>query len=252
MKKYILILAIIFCGTVANGQKLQEDELSKANAYYNDSKYDSALIVYNRIIDEGYYSPSLFYNMGNTYFKMRNIPMAIYYYERSLKLEPKNEDAINNLAISNALITDKIEPLPVFFLTKAWKNISNIFTANEWVVFSIVVFTLLLIAVFTYITARTKALKKHMFFTSAILLILFTLCTIISAQKSSYIKSNNEGIVIKSTITLKSSPSSSGVDLFVLHEGTKVEISETESGWDKIKIADGSIGWLPEDALLRF
>jgi len=252
MKRYILVLAVLLSGITANGQKLQEDEFAKANAYYNDSKYDSALIVYNRITEEGYMSSSLFYNMGNSYFKMRNIPMAIYYYERSLKLDPGNEDAKSNLAITNALITDKIEPLPVFFITKAWRNVSNIFTADEWVVFSIILLALLLISTFIYIIARTKVLKKNMFFTGVILLIFFVLSVIISAQKSKYIKSNDEGIVIRPTITLKSSPSASGVDLFVLHEGTKVEISESESGWNKIRIADGSIGWLPEDALVRF
>lgn len=252
MKKYILVLAIMICGAVANGQKLQEDEFAKANAYYNDSKYDSALIIYNRILDEGFNSSQLYYNMGNTYFKMRNIPMAILYYEKSLKIDPRNEDAKKNIEIANALITDKIEPLPVFFMTRWWRNTGNILSADGWTVFSIIVFVVLLLALFLYFTARTKTVKKSMFFTTIIAVVLFITSTIFAANKSKYIRTLDEAIIIKPTITVKSSPSSSGVDLFVLHEGTKVEIEESEESWSKIKVADGSVGWLTEDALVRF
>jgi len=252
MKRYILILAIIFCGAVANGQKLQEDAFAKANAYYNNSQYDSALIVYNKICGEGYVSTPLLYNMGNTYFKMRNFPMSIYYYEKALKLDPNNEDVKNNLAIVNALIIDKIEPLPTFFMTRWWRSMGNILTADRWAVASIIIFAALLLTVFLYLTARSKGMKKSMFFVGIFTLLLCVLSVIFAAQKSSYMKSDNEAIIMKPTITAKSSPSSSGVDLFVLHEGTKVEIKESEDNWNKIRMADGSVGWLPDDALLRF
>ncbi|MCQ2322082.1 MAG: hypothetical protein MJZ47_00515 [Bacteroidales bacterium] len=252
MKRYILILAMGFACMLANGQKLQKDEFAKANAYYNDSKYDSAMITYNRIIDEGYVSAQLYYNIGNTYFKLRNIPMSIYYYECALKHEPNNKDIKNNLSVANALITDKIEPLPVFFMTRWWRNAGNILSADGWATCSIIVFAILLTALFLYITARTKAAKKSMFFTTLVALVIFVASVVFAANKSRYMKSNDEAIIMKPTITVKSSPSSSGVDLFVLHEGTKVEIEENEGNWNKIKIADGSVGWLPEDAMLRF
>lgn len=252
MKRYILVLAIGFACLFANGQKIQEDEFAKADAYYNDSKYDSALIVYNRIIDEGYFSAQLYYNIGNTYFKMRNVSMSIYYYERALKYEPCNQDIINNLSIANALITDKIEPLPEFFMAKWWRNVGNMFSADGWAICSIIVFAILMTALFLYLTARTKALKKSMFFTALLAIVLCVISVIFAVNKSRYMKSNNEAIIMKPTITVKSSPSSSGVDLFVLHEGTKVEIEESEGSWDKIRLADGSVGWLPEDTMLRF
>ena len=116
----------------------------------------------------------------------------------------------------------------------------------------IIIFAVLLIAVFLYFTARTKGLKKSMFFIGVFTLVFFVLSVSFAAQKSNYMKSNNEAIIMKPTITVKSSPSSSGVDLFVLHEGSKVEIKETEDNWSKIRMADGSVGWLPEDALMRF
>jgi len=54
------------------------------------------------------------------------------------------------------------------------------------------------------------------------------------------------------TVTVKSSPSEASVDLFVLHEGTKVALLDEADGWCKIKIANGSVGWLQADFMRPF
>ena len=94
----------------SEAQTIQEQAFMQANHYYNESRYDSALVIYKSIIDEGYTSVPLLYNMGNTYFKLKDYPMAILNYEKALKTDPTNEEVKENLSIANALITDKIEP----------------------------------------------------------------------------------------------------------------------------------------------
>lgn len=229
-----------------------EDLMKRANALYNENAYDSAATVYKNILDQGYSSASLYYNLGNTYYKLRNYPLAIYYYEKSLKLEPNNEDTKHNIEIANLFITDKIEAVPDLFIKTWWNKLSNMFNANTWATISLVLLCIVLIIIFFYITARTRTLKKSMFF-SGLVMIILTICSFcISTQKYNYIKSNQEGIVITPTITTKSSPSSSSVDLFVLHEGTKVKILDKTDKWEKIKIANGSIGWLPSSAIIKY
>ena len=105
---------------------------------------------------------------------------------------------------------------------------------------------------FGYFTARTKRTRKITFFTGILALILVICSLIFASQKHKYINEHNEAIVMTPTITVKSSPSSSGVDLFVLHEGTKVEIIDNADKWDKIKIADGSVGWMPSTASIKY
>ena len=233
-------------------QTIQDQEFAKANYYYNESRYDTAVVIYERIMEEGYVSAPLLYNIGNTYFKMRNYPMAILNYEKALKLDPTNDEIKQNLAIANALITDKIEPMPVFFMTKWWRNIGNLLSANGWASTTLKLFGLLLVLLFIYFTARTKGVRKATFFSSILVIILFVCSIIFAYQKYNYINEHNEAIVMTPTITVKSSPSSSGVDLFVLHEGTKVEIMDNADKWDKIKIADGSVGWMPSSASIKY
>ena len=100
-----------------------EELLAKANTLYNESAYDSAAVVYESIINKGYSSATLFYNLGNTYYKIGNYPLAIYYYEKSLKLDPKNEDTKHNIEIAQAFISDKIESVPEFLLKHNFWNI---------------------------------------------------------------------------------------------------------------------------------
>lgn len=252
MKRAYILLVFVIASIGMMAQSIQDQKFAKANYYYNESRYDTAIIIYERIMEEGFVSAPLLYNIGNTYFKMRNYPMAILYYEKALKLDPTNKEIKQNLAIANALITDKIEPMPVFFLTKWWRNIGNQLSANGWAGASLKLFGLLLILLFVYFTARTRGVRKASFFTSILVIILFVCSLIFAYQKHQYLNEQNEAIVMMPTITVKSSPSSSGVDLFVLHEGTKVEIMDKADNWDKIKIADGSVGWMPSSASIKY
>lgn len=252
MKRAYILLVFVIASIGMMAQSIQDQKFAKANYYYNESRYDTAVIIYERIMEEGFVSAPLLYNIGNTYFKMRNYPMAILYYEKALKLDPTNKEIKQNLAIANALITDKIEPMPVFFLTKWWRNIGNQLSANGWAGASLKLFGLLLILLFVYFTARTRGVRKASFFTSILVIILFVCSLIFAYQKHQYLNEQNEAIVMTPTITVKSSPSSSGVDLFVLHEGTKVEIMDKADNWDKVKIADGSVGWMPSSASIKY
>ena len=252
MKRAYILLFFVIASMGMMAQTIQDQEFAKANYYYNESRYDTAVVIYERIMEEGYVSAPLLYNIGNTYFKMRNYPMAILNYEKALKLDPTNDEIKQNLAIANALITDKIEPMPVFFMTKWWRNIGNLLSANGWASTTLKLFGLLLVLLFIYFTARTKGVRKATFFSSILVIILFVCSIIFAYQKYNYINEHNEAIVMTPTITVKSSPSSSGVDLFVLHEGTKVEIMDNADKWDKIKIADGSVGWMPSSASIKY
>ena len=235
----------------AKAQK-PEELLTKANSLYNENAFDSALVVYKSIVDQGYSSATLYYNIGNTYYKLRNYPLAIYYYEKSLKLEPNNEDTQHNIEIAKLFLTDKIESVPELFIKTWWNNLSDAFTINTWAIITLVLIGISLTCIFFYITAKTRSLRKSMFFSGIIMIVLLICSLSISVNKYNYMNSYDEGIIISPTITIKSSPSASSVDLFVLHEGSKVKILDNTDGWDKIKIANGSIGWLPDSSVIKY
>ena len=225
----------------------------QANAAYNAGNYDSAMALYGKIVDMDMESVPLYFNMGNACYKKHDYPMAIYYYEKALKLDPSNEEVQANLAIANRAIVDKIEPVPQSFIVKGWRGLRSSLSGDQWAWCSVALFALLLVSVFLFVRSRRVGLRKLGFFTGIVFVLALTLSVVFAAQLKQASERQDQAIVTTPTVTVKSSPSDASVDLFVLHEGTKVDIIETTSeGWSKIRIANGSVGWLTTDSMLPF
>lgn len=252
MKRYTLLILLSLFALVGNAQESTEAWFEEANAAYNMNRYDTAIILYEKILANEVESVPLYFNLGNAYYKTRAYPMAIYYYEKALKLDPSNEEVQTNLVIANRAIVDKIEPVPESFIVKAWHNVRACFSGDQWAWCSIVFFALLLVAVFLFLRSRKVSLRKLGFFGGIVFLVAFGLSVAFAAQLKQASEKQDKSILMSPTVTVKSSPSETSVDLFVLHEGTKVSVLETVNGWSKIKIANGSVGWLPEDSMRTF
>ena len=178
--------------------------------------------------------------------------MAIYYYEKALKLDPSNEEVQTNLAIANHAIVDKIEPVPQSFIVKGWRNVRASLSGDQWSWCSIVFFAMLLVSLFLFLRSRKIGVRKLGFFAGIVFLLAFVLSVVFAAQLKHASETQDQAIIMAPTVTVKSSPSEASVDLFVLHEGTKVTVLESSNGWNNIRIANGSVGWLEVDKMLSF
>jgi tetratricopeptide (TPR) repeat protein len=250
IKILFLFFALFAAGNSYALSKQKADSLFKAaNNAYNQGLYDSSAAIYQTILNQGVESGELYYNLGNAYFKAGDIPSAILYYEKAKKLIPNDEDVIYNLNIANSRIVDKIEKIPTLFYTKWWNYFYNMFTGNTWALFSIITFALLMLFVGLFVLGQTAKTKRIAFFSALLFMFLTAVSFGMASQKYYYGKSHTEAIVFIPTVTVKSSPSANSVDLFVIHEGTKVSILDKVDNWVKIKIQNGSIGWLPAQDL---
>lgn len=252
MKRYTLLILMTIFALVGKAQERVEVWFEQANAAYNMGDYDSARIVYEKILASDVESVPLYFNLGNAYYKMREFPMAIYYYEKALKLDPSNEEVQTNLAIANHAIVDKIEPVPQSFIVRGWRNLRASLSGDQWAWCSVVFFALFLVSLFLFLRSRKVGLRKLGFFMGILFVLAFGLSILFAAQLKQVSETQDQAILIAPTVTVKSSPSEVSVDLFVLHEGTKVSVLETTNGWCKIKIANGSVGWLEAEKMLPF
>ena len=255
MKRYTLLIIWTLCIGFATETKAQpqvERWFEQANAAYNEGRYDSAMTLYNKVVETEMESVPLYFNMGNTYYKMREYPMAIYYYEKALKLDPSNDDVKTNLAIANLAIVDKIEEVPQSFIEKGWNGLKRSLSGQQWTVLSIVAFGLLLFSAFLFMRSRRIGVRKLGFFAGLAMLVVFALSVLFAANQKQASLTEDHAIIMTPTVTVKSTPNEASVDLFVLHEGTKVEILDHADGWNKIKIANGSMGWLQAETMLPY
>ena len=252
MKRTVLMGLILAFWSLGGCLAQTSDWFEEGNAAYNEGNYEQAISFYNSIVDEGMESAPLYYNMGNTYYKMKDYPHAILYYEKALKLDPSNEDISTNLEIANMAVVDKITPVPQSFIAKWWSGLGSSFSADGWAWISVAAFALLLICLFAFLMSRRTGMRKAGFFVGLLAVLCLAFSVYFAIGKQQDLKHKEEAIIMTPTVTVKSSPSENSVDLFVLHEGAKVRIKDSANDWNKIKIADGSVGWLQAEHMIAF
>lgn len=245
-KIYSLFIALIVC---LNVQAVGEFNLDKADVAYTAGEFNNALEIYQSALDKGYESADLYYNVANCYFRKGELAASILNYERALKLDPSHDDAKHNLEFAQTRTVDKIDSLGTVFLVDWWNAIANITSADAWAWIAISLFVVLLVALSLYIFVRKMWVRK-VGFSVAIVALFFTIISILCAYTRYEVEtSKSEAIVFSQTVTIKSSPDSSGNDLFILHEGTKVKIKSTLGEWVEISTLDGNSGWMPASAI---
>jgi tetratricopeptide (TPR) repeat protein len=216
------------------------------NKHYMDRDYEQAIDCYTRVVNMGYSAPSLYFNLGNAWFKQSNFPKAILYYEKARLLDPVDEDIRQNLAIANSRIVDKIESIPEFFLKRWISGIAVFLAPDQWALVSLLIFVFALAAFFLYMFTNGYGLKKFGF-TAGVILVALSLTGILFMNKRKQIIRHNHGaIVIAPVVNVKSSPDEQGTSVFVLHEGTRVDIMDSVLQWKEVKIPDGNKGWIED------
>lgn len=224
-------------------------DMQKAAEYYSQGDYEQSVEEYESILASGMESSTLYYNLGNSYFRLGKMSKAIINYERALKVDPTNEDARHNLEFAKERTVDKIDEPEQMFITRWWGSVRNLASADVWSFSSIALFSLFVIGLLCYIFARRLSLRKCGFAVSVVALVFSAVTLVLAYQQNAIQADNSHAIIFAPTVTIKSTPDVSGTDLFILHEGTKVEILEYVGSWAEIMTEDGSKGWIDVNAI---
>lgn len=222
-----------------------DDKFTKANNLYNDSKYEKSIEIYFEILDSGVHSSELYYNLGNSFYKLNDIPNSILFYEKSLKLNPTDKDIINNLKMVNNAIIDDITKIPEPFFDNQLNKISNNLSYSNWGLISLIISFLFLLLFIFYFFSKEPIVKRTSFTLLFVLLVLIGITTKISLH--AYEKNHLEkyAIIFSSKIEIKSEPNERSENLLILHMGTKVKIIDSfNDEWVKIKLVNGQEGWI--------
>ncbi|MGN0189444.1 MAG: tetratricopeptide repeat protein, partial [Candidatus Cryptobacteroides sp.] len=230
----------------ANSADSYVDSLwNAATAAYGEGRWADAAKGYGAISSLGFESAALYCNIGDSYFKDGDLPRAILFYERALKLDPSYSDARYNLGIASSRIQDRIDAVPEFILVQWWRNLCYVIDSDSWAMLALVFFAAALAMLLLFLLGRTSGARKGGFFTSIACVVLVAVSLWFSLwQRSDYLNADT-AIVMRPVSAVKSAPSSeSSTDLFVLHEGTKVTILDEVGQWRNISLADGRQGWM--------
>ena len=250
-RPFLPLMAAVWLGLltaeVCAGQGAFFDE---GNQRYQAGDFDGALERYAQILDDGLESGELYYNIGNTYFKLGELGPAILYYERARRLMPSDGDLLANLELARSLTADEIAPLPGF----------SLFRAGGWWVGLVPRGALVWLVALAYLVAMT-----------AVILVILRPATVLAAWgrrlaiagatvtlvlglnlavRELGIGAAEEAVIMAEETAVQSAPSDdSALQIFAVHEGTKVRTDRRSDVWIEIILEDGKVGWVRADQL---
>lgn len=224
---------------------------SKGNRLYAAGDYQGAAAVYETLVNDGYVEVAVFYNLGNAHFKLNNLASSILYYEKARKLDPSDPDIRKNLAFVNLGITDRIQPLPEFFIDSWWRGLLFSASLTTWSAVALVCWVGAFGLLIVYLYAWKPRLKRTAFYSGAATAGLALLLLVVAYSQHRTLVDDDSAIVFSSQATVRSAPSESEKTLFVIHEGTKVSIIEQHAEWLRVALPNGHEGWIQSEAVKR-
>lgn len=221
----------------------------EGNTAYNNGDFFKAVTLYEQTLLTGKHSASLYFNLGNAYYRLNKVAESIYNYEKARQLDPENEDFKVNSAFAQNMTIDAIEPLPESQLSQVQNSLYALASASIWS--KIIVLFVWLFAIFfsIYLLNKTIKLKRIFFVLSLFSLILFLSSFTIKFFANAEQENKKYAIIFSNEINIWSEPNLRAEIQFTLHEGTKVELLDSLDEWKKIRIANGSEGWIKNASL---
>ncbi len=248
MKKLIFLLTLLvgLMGTAQNSQLFDA-----ANDAYAKGDYEVAIERYEKILSNGQTSAALHYNLGNSYYKQNEIASSIYHFEKALHLKPGDSDIRNNLTFAKNMAIDAIGEEENTGFKGILDNSTAAFSASGWgwvAIFCMLVFVIFFLVYYFSIKTMTKRL---LFIGAMFFLVLAVSSVIIAVTKQDFQQESSYAIIFSEEVGIKNEPSPRSDEVFILHEGAKVKITEEFQDWVEIELPNGSSGWMTRDDLKR-
>lgn len=224
---------------------------AEADSAYANEDYRKAVQIYEQLLKEGD-DANIFYNLGNAYYREKNFTRAVLNYERALLLSPGDKDIRFNLDMARSKTIDRIVPESEMFFVSWYHSIVNMMSVDAWAKIAIVCLVMCLALLLLYLLNKKRMVRTACFFASLMLFVFFILANVFAWDQRNQQFNRNTGIIISPSVSVKSTPANNGTDLFIIHEGTKVRITDNSmKEWKEIVLADGKKGWIETEKMER-
>ena len=255
--KHLIYICIAFCSfSTLHAQTFADSAIvytkAMADSAYAESDYATAIHIYEQLIAEHGESAAVYYNLGGAYYRTDEIARAILNYERALLFNPSDDDIKFNLELARAKAVDKNALVTELFLVRWYDNFCSIMSADSWSKVSILCFIILISCLTLFIFSKKSKTKKIIFIFALLSLLCSVMAGVIASNQTAKLRDRRSAIIMEPSVTVRSTPSITGTELFILHEGKKVKIKDDSmKAWKEIEIEDGNIGWLPAESIER-
>ncbi|MCX7697033.1 MAG: tetratricopeptide repeat protein [Bacteroidales bacterium] len=219
-------------------------------AAYAGKKYDVAIEKFIHVLQMGYGSSQLYYNLGNAYYRMKDYPRALWCYEKALLWDASFSDARYNYdMVQKQLFSDKTSK-PPYLTTVILKKSYELLPLKAWAIISVVFFVLVSIFFLIFFFSQSKGLRRLFFLISFLLFFFWVVSLVMTGYGYRQIYRNSYGFVVDNTLVLKSEPIEDAIAIGNVKPGLKVRILKEKDNFYYIETPDGMKGWIKKGNLL--
>lgn len=244
--KFILLFLVSF---ISLGGSCQDSSFVQGNTAYAAGDYEAAVVAYSKIVASEKMSSSLYYNLGNSYYKLGDLGHSIWAYERALKIDPSHKNAFSNLEFVNAKTEDKLE-LENTGITYWLKFFLFRFDINFWAYISLGLSVLFSIILYLFFTSKSQKVKNMSLTFSFATLFGLVAVVIISYFNHKNVVEQTNAVIISEFVEVRNAPSETAPSSFKLHEGTKVDLLRSNDTWHEVGV-NGNVGWILKSDFLE-
>ena len=240
---FIILLTVLALPVMANNANID-----RANQAYKQELYNEALKLYFQEAEQTGVSSSLYCNIGDTYYRLKDNVHAVLYYERALLLDPSNSDARFNLEFVRGKMQLPDDAGDSWFSNWVDQTVSRL-SSNTW---AIITFLLFLAGVAAYLFMDNVLVRKIGFFGGAVMIVLSILANLAAFHVYHKATSGNGAIIMPESVTLSTAPRAprdKQGEAFKLQQGTRVEIvdsivDKSTGTWLQVSTAGGHKAWI--------
>tara|TARA_B100001250_G_scaffold404442_1_gene420436 strand:+ start:113 stop:856 length:744 start_codon:yes stop_codon:yes gene_type:complete len=219
------------------------DLFERANKNAEDSKFLEAIEKYELLVEKGFISGNLYYNLGNAYYRTNQLGFALWAYYSAQRLIPRDPDLLHNIKVAQAKCVDRIELPKSIFLFDFLLKIETFVRLVELNILGSILFFIISLLI---LLKKTDLVSINIInYLVSLLVTLFLIVNVLALRK--YIIENKEkySIVISNSVSVFSGPKDNQNSiLFLVNEGLKVKLNNYQEKWVEIELIDGKKGWV--------
>jgi tetratricopeptide (TPR) repeat protein len=240
----VSVAAIVLgCSIAASARADQTSVFAKANQDYSEGHFREAAAGYQDLVDSGQWSASLFYDLGNTWFRLGDFGAAILNYERALALDPHHPEAAANLA----LVRDEARALEL--RREGLDRYIEAGTPTHYSVAASIAFWFALFgAARLFFSPRRSAALISLLVISTLVL-AGAVFAIYSLETGS--KGNTLAIVTGKNIEARLATADNAKSVLALPPGSEIKVLSQRGDWLYAALPNDLRGWIPANSAQR-
>lgn len=230
-------------------QSFTQTNFTEGIKAYEESEFENSSIFFNKHLEEFPLDYLGYYNLGNAYYQQKKYPLALWAFEKSLKINPRFEDAAMNAKMSYKRTG----------LHGEWKNSDSIFTRllfgvhkNLWAILTLWISLISASLLFFFFTSKNPSFKRALLLMNSLAAFFLIIILVLALWHKSHLTTENQGIIIVATANAKASPNEDDKTLFAIPGGQKVSVQRTLDEWVEVRISSDNVGWLKLEDLRRY